>query len=86
MEDDLDFPVQLNVAVDQLASIYKEQNNTTRLMTPRVDINNMQIQVTCEVITGHYYKKIQYHVTASALQKHIVHTRQWQEEVFESVD
>ena len=57
MKDDLDFPAQLNVAADRLATNYREQNNTTRLMIPRVDINNMLLQVTCEVITGHYYKK-----------------------------
>eukprot|EP00957_Ditylum_brightwellii_P028960 2187666-Ditylum_brightwellii.AAC.1 len=86
MEDNLDFSVQLNVAADQLATKYREQNNTTSLMTPRIDINNMQLQVIFEVITGHHYKKIQDHVTASDLQKHIVCTRQWQEEVFKSVD
>eukprot|EP00957_Ditylum_brightwellii_P018439 1387280-Ditylum_brightwellii.AAC.1 len=55
-------------------------------MTPRVGINSVQLQVTCEAITGHYYQKIQDHVTASALQNHIVRARQWQEEVLKSVD
>eukprot|EP00957_Ditylum_brightwellii_P109610 8360150-Ditylum_brightwellii.AAC.1 len=58
MEEDLDFPAQLNVTADQLATNFREENNTSRLMIPRVNINNVQLQVTHEVITGDLQKHI----------------------------